>query len=58
MLGNVLLKVSTTAKFPWVDGLSLLSNRIFQSILMALSKVMVQNFRLITPFDESIFKIF
>ena len=57
MLGNVLLKVSTNGKIPWVDGFSLFSNRI-SIYTRRFFKVMVQNFRLITPFDESIFKIF
>ena len=30
MLCNVLLKVGVNCKFSWVDGLSLLSNSIFQ----------------------------
>ena len=55
MLGNVLGKLSTNSKFPWVDGFS---NSIFRSYTHGSFKVVVQNFRLITPFDESIFKIF
>ena len=39
MLGNVLLKVSTNGKFPWVDGFSLFSNSIIRRTLMALSKL-------------------
>ena len=35
MLGNVLGKLSTNGKFPWVDGFS---NSIFRSTLMVLSK--------------------
>ena len=57
MLGNVLLKVSTNGKIPRVDGFSLFFNRI-SIYTRRFFKVMVQNFRLKTPFDESIFKIF
>ena len=57
MLGNVSLKVSTNCKFPWVDGFSLIPSSIFRSTPKGSFKVMVKNFRLITPFDESIFKI-
>ena len=52
MLDNVLLKVSANDKFPWVDGFSLFSNSIFRSTLS------IFTFFWITPFDESVFKIF
>ena len=39
MLGNVLLKVNTSGKFPWVDGFSLFSNKSFRSTLIGSFKV-------------------